>query len=60
MIKVQKTTRGFNIESKEKNEDSRNKKDKQREKAVKEKNKKSLEEYQKIYRWRFNLGDYLW
>ena len=60
MIKAQKTTRGFNIESKEKNEDLRNKKDKQREKALKEKNKKSLEEYQKIYRWRFNLGDYLW
>ena len=50
MIKAQKTTRGFNIESKEKNEDLRNKKDKQREKALKEKNKKSLEEYQKIYR----------
>ena len=56
MIKAQKTTKGFNLESKEKIEDSKNKKDKQREKALKEKNQKSLEEYQKIYRWCLNPG----
>ena len=50
MIKAQKTTKGFNLESKEKIEDSKNKKDKQREKALKEKSQKSVEEYQKIYR----------
>ena len=60
MIKAQKTTKGFNLESKEKMEDSRNKKDKQREKALKEKSQKSVEEYQKIYRWPFNPGAYVW
>ena len=50
MIKAQKTTKDFNLESKEKIEDAKNKKDKQREKALKEKNQKSVEEYQKIYR----------
>tara|TARA_B100000676_G_C17332433_1_gene462070 strand:- start:283 stop:435 length:153 start_codon:yes stop_codon:yes gene_type:complete len=50
MTKAQKTTNGFNLESKEKNQDSIDKKNKQREKALKEKNQKSVEEYQKIYR----------